>query len=44
MSEHGWPYLSIEKNRHGNTRYYVRRYGRRIQIRERYGSVEFHDA
>jgi integrase len=43
MSERGWPYLSVEKNRHGNTRYYVRRFGRRIQIKVAFGTTEFHD-
>lgn len=34
-------YLSIEFDRHGNERVYVRRNGKRIRIREKQGTVEF---
>jgi integrase len=36
-----FPYLSSEKNRHGNARLYVRFHGRRIQIKEKRGTPEF---
>lgn len=36
-----FPYLSAEKNRHGNPRLFVRRNGKRIQIKERTGTPEF---
>jgi integrase len=36
-----FPYLSSEKNRHGNPRLYVRIDGRRIQIKEKRGTPEF---
>jgi integrase len=38
------PYLSFQKNRHGNDRVFVRRHGCRIQIREKPGTPEFLDA
>jgi integrase len=38
------PYLSREEDRHGNSRIYVRRNGRRIRIREREGTPDFAEA
>ena len=35
------PYLLSDPDRHGNERLYVRRYGRRIRIREKPGAPEF---
>lgn len=35
------PYLDPDKDRHGNERIYVRRYGRRIRIREAEGTPAF---
>jgi integrase len=34
-------YLSYERDRHGNRRVYVRRYGRRIRVREKEGTPAF---
>jgi hypothetical protein len=38
------PYLSHERNRHGNLVWYVRVGGKRIRIRETYGTPEFDTA
>jgi hypothetical protein len=38
------PFLSIERNRHGNQVIFVHRNGRRIRLREKPGTVEFLDA
>lgn len=38
------PYLSPEEDRHGNMRYYVRRYGKRIRINEKVGTPAFLEA
>jgi hypothetical protein len=35
------PFISEEPDRHGNLRVFVRRYGRRIRIRETPGTPEF---
>lgn len=35
------PYLSRDPDRHGNDRVYVRRYGKRIRIKEKEGTPEF---
>lgn len=35
------PFLSTETDRHGNVRIYVRKYGRRIRLREAPGTPEF---
>lgn len=39
-----WPYLKRDKDRHGNPRAYVRRFDRKIRIREKFGTVAFHEA
>jgi integrase len=36
-----FPYLKEDTDRHGNTRVYVRRHGRKMRIREKKGSPEF---
>lgn len=38
------PYLMPDKDRRGNDRLFVRRYGRKIRIRAEPGTREFHDA
>src|SRR6478609_7902848 len=37
-------YLFQDRDRHGNERLYVRRNGRKIRIKERWGTPEFLDA
>lgn len=39
-----YPYLMPDKDRHGNERFYVRRLGRKLRIREAMGTAEFQRA
>ena len=39
--EANFPYLERDEDRHGNERFYVRRHGKRIRIREKEGSEAF---
>lgn len=38
------PYLMADTDRHGNDRLFVRRFGKKIRLRERPGTAEFHAA
>lgn len=39
-----FPYLASDRDRHGNRRYYVRRYGRKVRLREAPGTEAFAQA
>jgi hypothetical protein len=41
MVRANFPYLISDRDRHGVVRYYVRRHGRKIRIREKPGSEAF---
>jgi hypothetical protein len=36
-----YPFLMWDRDRHGNNRLYVRRYGRKIRIRKKFGTEAF---
>ena len=44
MTRIDFPYLMPDRDRHGNTRLYVRRHGRKIRIRAKPGTEEFAQA
>jgi integrase len=41
MTRAHFPHLVSDRDRHGNLRYYVRRHGRKIRIREKWGTEAF---
>ena len=41
MMQVDFPYLVADRDRHGNARLYVRRYGRKIRIRKKLGTEAF---